>query len=159
MRPYKKKTLWPLFMDGVQSHQGYRATTRRQFTFYHSIPRNSWHSFNRPWIDERLSQSWSYPVVVLNMGPLDWPLLLDTYYWHLLSGKMKWWKWKKDKKHQLIVDHFSLSFQGSTQWVTIHDSLWGFEISWQNLLLSWAFSWQEKMIKINGIINGSVTFK
>ena len=30
-----KKTLWPLFMDGVQLPQGYRATTRRQFTFYH----------------------------------------------------------------------------------------------------------------------------
>ena len=154
-------------MDGVQSHQGYRATTRRQFTFYHSIPRNSQHSFNRHWIEKRLSQSWSYQVVVLNMGPLDWesstfttrPLLLDTYYWHLLSGKMKWRKWKKDKKHQLIVDHFSLTFQGSTKWVTIHDSRWGFEISWQNLLLSWAFSWQEKMIKINGIINGSMTFK
>ena len=31
----KKKALWPLFMDGVQLPQGYRATTRRQFTFYH----------------------------------------------------------------------------------------------------------------------------
>ena len=30
----KKETLCPLFMDGVQLPQGYRATTRRQFTFY-----------------------------------------------------------------------------------------------------------------------------
>ena len=30
-----KKTLWHLFMDGVQLPQGYRAITRRQFTFYH----------------------------------------------------------------------------------------------------------------------------
>ena len=30
----KKTTLWPLFVDGVQLSQGYRATTRRQFTFY-----------------------------------------------------------------------------------------------------------------------------
>ena len=30
-----KKTLWPLFMDGVQLSQSYRATSRRQFTFYH----------------------------------------------------------------------------------------------------------------------------
>ena len=30
-----KKTLWPLFMDRVQLLRGYRATTRRQFTFYH----------------------------------------------------------------------------------------------------------------------------
>ena len=27
------KTLWPLFMDAVQLSQGYRAATRRQFTF------------------------------------------------------------------------------------------------------------------------------
>ena len=30
-----KKTLWSLFMDGVQLPQGYRVTTRRQFSFYH----------------------------------------------------------------------------------------------------------------------------
>ena len=29
------KTLWPLFMDGVQLSQGYRITTRRQVGFYH----------------------------------------------------------------------------------------------------------------------------
>ena len=28
-----KKTLWPLFMDGIQLPQGYRTTTRRQFNF------------------------------------------------------------------------------------------------------------------------------
>ena len=47
------------------------ATSRRQFTFYHSVPRNSWYSFYRPWKDERLSQPWSHPVV-LNTGLLDW---------------------------------------------------------------------------------------
>ena len=30
------KTLCLLFMDGVQLSQGYRATARRQFAFYHS---------------------------------------------------------------------------------------------------------------------------
>ena len=34
------------------------------------IPRYSWYSFYRPQKDERLSQTWSQPVV-LNMGPLD----------------------------------------------------------------------------------------
>ena len=29
------KTLWTLFMDGVQPSQGYKATTRKQFIFYH----------------------------------------------------------------------------------------------------------------------------
>ena len=39
---YKKlKTLRPLFINGVQLSQGYRATARRQFTFYHSVPRSS----------------------------------------------------------------------------------------------------------------------
>ena len=50
------KTLWPLFMDAVQLSQGYRATTRRQFTFYHLVPRSFWYSFDRPLKDERLSQ-------------------------------------------------------------------------------------------------------
>ena len=30
-----KNTLYPLFMDGNQLSEGYRATTRRQFNFYH----------------------------------------------------------------------------------------------------------------------------
>ena len=46
-------------------------TSRRQFTFCHSVPRNSWYSFYRPQKDERLSRPWSHPVV-LNIGLLDW---------------------------------------------------------------------------------------
>ena len=45
------------------------ATLSRQFTFYHSVPRNSWYSFYRPRKDERLIRSWSHPVV-LNTGPI-----------------------------------------------------------------------------------------
>ena len=67
---YKKKTLWPLFMDGVQVPQGYRATSRRQFTFYHSVPKILWYSFNRPWEDGRLHYLCSHSVV-LNLGSLD----------------------------------------------------------------------------------------
>ena len=47
------------------------ATSRRQFTFYHSVPRNSWYSFYRPRKYERLSRPWSHPVVLIT-GPLDW---------------------------------------------------------------------------------------
>ena len=47
------------------------ATSRRQFSFYHSVPRNSWYSFYRPRKDERLSRPWSHPVVLIT-GPLDW---------------------------------------------------------------------------------------
>ena len=81
-----KKTLRLLFMDGVQLSQGYRATTRRQFTFYHSATRTSWYLFNRLRKNERLSWPWSHPAV-LNLGSLDWqsstlttrPLLVFTY--------------------------------------------------------------------------------
>ena len=48
-----------------------RATSRRQFTFNHYVPGNSWYSFYRPRKDIRLSRPWSHPVV-LNTGPLDW---------------------------------------------------------------------------------------
>ena len=36
------------------------ATSRRQFTFHHSVPRNSWYSFYRPQKDKRLSRPWSH---------------------------------------------------------------------------------------------------
>ena len=65
------KKLWPLFMHGVQLSQGYRTTTKRQFTSYHSLPRSSCYLFNRPLKDERLGWPWSHPAV-LNPGPLDW---------------------------------------------------------------------------------------
>ena len=57
-------------MYGFQLSEGYRATTRRQFTFYYSVSRNSWHSVGLPWKDERASWPWSHPVV-LSPGPLD----------------------------------------------------------------------------------------
>ena len=66
-----KKPYGPFFMDGVQLSHDYRATTRRQFTFHHSVPRNSWYSIDWPWKDERLSWLWSH-TEVLNSGPLDW---------------------------------------------------------------------------------------
>ena len=63
--------LWPLFMDGGQLSQGYKAILRKQFTFYYSVRRISWYSFNQPQKHERLSQPWSH-LVVFNLGHLDW---------------------------------------------------------------------------------------
>ena len=60
------------------------ATSRRQVTFYHSVPRNSWYSFYRPRKDERLSRPCSHPVV-LNMGLLDWESSTLTF-----SSKLDW---------------------------------------------------------------------
>ena len=51
----KLKTVWPLFISAVQLSQGYRGTTRRQFTFYHSLPRIYWYSFDQHQKDERPS--------------------------------------------------------------------------------------------------------
>ena len=65
------------------------ATSRRQFTFYHSVPRNSWYSFYRPRKDERLSRPWSHPVV-LNTGPLDWESSALTT-WPLLHKRILNW--------------------------------------------------------------------
>ena len=67
-----KKTLWSLLMDRVQLPKVYRATTRRQFTFYHSVPKNSWYPFDQPRKDERLTRPWRSHAVVFNTGPLDW---------------------------------------------------------------------------------------
>ena len=70
---YMQKTLWPLFMNGVQLSQGYiyKVTAKRQFTFYHSIHKSSWNSFNRPRKDGRLRWIRSHPAV-LNSRPQNW---------------------------------------------------------------------------------------
>ena len=58
-------------MDVVQLSHGCKATTRRQFIFYHQVPKSSLYSFDRPRKDERLIQTWSHPVF-LNPGPFNW---------------------------------------------------------------------------------------
>ena len=68
----KKKQLYGPFLLWMGFHcLKATATSRRQFTFYHSVPRNSWYSFYRPRKDERLSRPWSHPVILIT-GPLDW---------------------------------------------------------------------------------------
>ena len=67
----KLKKLYDPFLWMVFNCLRATATLRRQFTFYHSVPTNSWHSFYRPWKDESLSLPWSHPVI-LNMGSLAW---------------------------------------------------------------------------------------
>ena len=54
-------------MDGVQLPQSYRATTKRQFIFYHSVPRSSWYLFYRAKKDS-VSQPWSHRV---DLGATD----------------------------------------------------------------------------------------
>ena len=48
-----------------------RATSRRQFNFYHQVPRDSWYLSYQPQKDEQLIRAWSNSAV-LNLGPLDW---------------------------------------------------------------------------------------
>ena len=63
LKHLNKKKLYDLFLWMGFNCLKATATSRRQFTFYHSVPRNSWHSFYWPWKDERLSQPWSHPVL------------------------------------------------------------------------------------------------
>ena len=55
----KKKLYGPFLWMGFNCLKA-RATSRRQFTFYHSVPRNVWYSFYQPRKDERLSRPWSH---------------------------------------------------------------------------------------------------
>ena len=65
----KTWTLWPLFRDGFYCLKC-NSVTSRQSTFYHSVFKISWYSFNRHGEDEKMSQSLSHPLG-LNLGPLD----------------------------------------------------------------------------------------
>ena len=66
----EKKNYGPFLWMGFNCLKA-TATLRRQFTFYHSVPRNSWCSFYWPRKDKRLSRPWSHPVV-LSTTHLDW---------------------------------------------------------------------------------------
>ena len=66
----KTKTLWPFLWMGFNCLKG-TESLRGEFTFNHLVPRNSWHSVDRPRKDGRLSRPWSHPVV-FNTGPLNW---------------------------------------------------------------------------------------
>ena len=72
IKVFKKKKLYGPFLlwMGFNCLKA-TATSGRQFTFYHSVPRNSCSSFYWPWKDERLSPLWSHPMVLIT-GPLDW---------------------------------------------------------------------------------------
>ena len=55
------KTLWPLFVYGVQMPQGYTEPLWEDSLL---ITRNSWYSLNQSRKDERLRWPWSHPVVL-----------------------------------------------------------------------------------------------
>ena len=101
------------FLDGVQLSQGYRATTRRQFTICHLVPRKSWYSFDRHWNNERLNRTESLPAVLIPR-PLDWkfsaaPLGHCSVNFILRNPQLSTFSkchWNIDKKNcQTIFDH------------------------------------------------------
>ena len=59
-------------MDGVQLPQGYRAITRKQFTFYHYVPGISQN-------DERL-------IKLIELGATQWFLTQKPYSYHRMIG-------------------------------------------------------------------------
>ena len=86
------------------------ATSGWQFTFYHWVPRNSWHSFYRPRKDERLSRSWSHPVV-FNTGLLDWEssaLTTRPLLHKVLNIKVLRILWNKQSDEIIFKKHLKL---------------------------------------------------
>ena len=61
LRPKLKKLYGPFLWMGFNCLNA-RVTSRRQFPFYHKVPRNSWYWFYRPRKGDRLSQPWSHPA-------------------------------------------------------------------------------------------------
>ena len=59
----RKKLCGPFLWMGFNCLKA-RATSKRQFNFYHLVPRNSWYSFYQPRKDESLNWPWSHPVVL-----------------------------------------------------------------------------------------------
>ena len=104
-----KKTLRLLFMDGVQLSHGYRATMRRQFTFYHLVCSTSWYLFNQPQKNERLSWTWSYPTV-LNLESLDWGSSTLT-----IRPSLSVWTVRAADAFSPQYTNFQSSFQTSNQ--------------------------------------------
>ena len=66
----KKNIMAPFLRMGFNCLKA-RATSRRQFTFYHYVPRSFWYSFYQPWKDERLSRPCNHPV---NLGATHYAL-------------------------------------------------------------------------------------
>ena len=75
----QKGTLKTLSMGrvelGVELPQGCRATTRRQFTINHQVPRNTGYKFAQSSKDEGLTRHWSY----LEVKRLDSESKMDLF--------------------------------------------------------------------------------
>ena len=66
------KKLWdPFLWMGFNCLKTTKLLQKKKFTFYHSVPRTSLHSFSWPRKDERVSWPQSHSAV-LNLGPLNW---------------------------------------------------------------------------------------
>ena len=102
------------------------ATSRKQFTFYHSVPRNSGYSLYRPQKDEKLSRPCSYQVV-LNMGPLDWEsCALITRYQRQDEVPV----WMKYRFIYLICSHWRMNYVYGSDWNAISLILFSMPITY-----------------------------
>ena len=86
----KKKTLWPLHMDGIELPQGH---SHFEETIYF-MPLSSQKfllrvlsSFYRPRKDERPSPPWRHQVV-LSTGPLDWESSAFLFFYNIIYTNM-----------------------------------------------------------------------
>ena len=119
----KKKNLYGSFLWMGFNCPKASATLRRQFTFYHKVPRYSWYSFYWPQKNERLSRPWSHPVV-LNKGPLDWESSAITTRPTLHHCGFNW-KFRKrcccDYYYQWNSSYWILE-QYWVRWLCVHSS-------------------------------------
>ena len=139
------------------------ATSGRQFTFYHSVLKNSWYSCYRPRKDERLTRPWSHPVV-LNKGPLDWkssalttrPLLglisvsNHEYSYSLSFHKVKLRRCLHETSVRVKWNIFNLVYGSSLVTVSMKYSemkLIASVISLQSLWQKWKFISSDKMLR------------
>ena len=119
----RETTLYgPFLWMGFNCLKAAEPLTRRQFTFYHLDPKNSWYSFDRPWMGDRLSWTGSHPVI-LNMGPLAWEssaLSLGKSPWHRCFPV----NFAIFLRTLFLIEHFWRLLQMSHIWQPISLSEW-----------------------------------
>ena len=96
----------------------------------------------------------------INTPPWVFFTFFKLYKWYQIAQRITFGTPKALYKTAEVKNLLSIDNAINTEFnLMIHDSRRGFEFSRLNSLSSRAFSRQDKKIKANGTINGSMTFK